>query len=201
MSLSSTLWNKNISASRLSLIKRGGEHAGFVKQLWEEPNFRHHYNRLQNIHADINQLANDLDKEKAADVRRTRSSHWVITGPNQLAQGVLSLVDISDTHRRAELLVGVSQQAPQGTALSAVLICFQLFFHELHYDKLLSFIYPDNVHSLKSTLALGFKQEGFLRQHLVDPSTGKRHDVIQTGLLKTEAFSDRNKKLAKKLLG
>ena len=200
MSLKSDLWKKNISVPRWSLVKRGGEHASFLLSLWSEPGFRNQYNRLQNLNSNLAQMAKDLDKERVSDITVTRSSHWIIQDSNNVSRGILSLVDISDTHKRAELLVGVAKNAPTGTALAAVLICFQLFYHELGYEKLFSFVYPDNEHSLKSTFALGFQKEGTLRKHLIDPLTGERHDVIQTGLLKSEAFSERNKKLANKLL-
>jgi RimJ/RimL family protein N-acetyltransferase len=63
-----------------------------------------------------------------------------------------------------------------------------------------SFIYKDNLISLKSTLHLGFEVEGELLQHNLDPETGQFLDVIQLGLRRDQAFSKRNQRLAQRLL-
>ena len=44
-------------------------------------------------------------------------------------------------------------------------------------------IQTDNPHSFKGTLHLGFKQEGLLRRHTLDPTSQTHMDVIQTSLL------------------
>ena len=60
--------------------------------------------------------------------------------------------------------------------------------------------FADNPHSLKGTLHPGFKQEGLLRRHTIDPASQTYVDVIQTGLLAEEAFFPSNIRLMKKLL-
>jgi diamine N-acetyltransferase len=68
------------------------------------------------------------------------------------------------------------------------------------FHKLYSFVYENNPHSLKGTLHLGFKQEGFLREHVLDPATGQFVNLIQTGLLACEVDSFSNIRLMEKLL-
>ena len=68
------------------------------------------------------------------------------------------------------------------------------------FHKLYSFIYEDNPHSLKGTLHLGFKQEGLLREHILDPATRQFVNLIQTGLLSSEVDSSANLRLMERLL-
>ena len=74
---------------------------------------------------------------------------------------------------------------------------FMRSFHRLAPAFL---VFANNPHSLKGTLHLGFKQEGLLRRHTLDPASQTYVDVIQTGLLAEEAFSPSNIRLMKKLL-
>jgi hypothetical protein len=53
---------------------------------------------------------------------------------------------------------------------------------------------------LKSTLHLGFKIEGDLRQEIIDPKTGNFVDLIRTGLLAEDAFNASNIRLMDRLL-
>lgn len=200
MSSLDLIWEKEISVPRLILRRRSSADSEFLQQLWSEPGFRNSFNRLLNHSTSTSELKKDLQKERAMPVMQSRQCHWILSDASQKPLGVLSLVDISSLHKRAEVLVGVSSNAPHGTALTAMLILFQFFFNAIRYEKLISFVYPDNHHSLKSTFSLGFQQEGYLRSHLVDPKTSNRHDLVQTGLLREEAFSSRNRALMKKLL-
>jgi diamine N-acetyltransferase len=87
-----------------------------------------------------------------------------------------------------------------GLATAAMLICFQFFFKAMGFHKLYSFVYEDNPHSLKGTLHLGFQQEGVLREHIMDPATGRYVNLIQTGLLASEVDSKANHRLMERLL-
>jgi RimJ/RimL family protein N-acetyltransferase len=200
MSSLNLLWEKEISVPRLILRRRSSADAEFLQELWAEPGFRNSFNRLLNQSTSTSELKRDLQKERDVPVMQSRQCHWIISNASRKSLGVLSLVDISSLHKRAEVLVGVSSKAPHGTALTAMLILFQFFFNAIKYEKLISFVYPDNGHSLKSTFSLGFQKEGYLRSHLIDPKTNSRHDLVQTGLLREEAFSSRNRTLMKKLL-
>lgn len=51
------------------------------------------------------------------------------------------------------------------------------------FNKLYASVFANNPHSLKGTLHLGFKQEGLLLRHTLDPTSQTHMDVIQTGLL------------------
>ena len=127
--------------------------------------------------------------------------HWIVRDPSGRPWGLLSLTDISLLHKRAEVLLGVLPGAPFGLAMAAMLMLFNLYFKANQFNKLYSLVFADNPHSLKGTLHLGFKQEGLLRRHTLDPTSQAYMNVIQTGLLAQDAFSPSNIRLMKKLLG
>ena len=197
--LDSEIWNKKIVVPRLTLERRDSRHACFLINLWRDTDFLNHYNRLLAYESDLEKLSSQLERERHRPIQESRACHWTIVKEAQPV-GIVSLVDISDLHKRAEFLIGVAPGSPPMIAVTATLMCFQFFFKAIKFEKLFSFVYPDNAQSLKSTLSLGFRKEAILIDHIVDPNTGKRHDLIQTGLLKSEAFSSRNLRLMKRLL-
>jgi RimJ/RimL family protein N-acetyltransferase len=198
--LDAAVWSQVISVPRLRLVRRDASHADFLVALWSEPKFGMLYNRLENFNESVSRVGERLGYEREVPLAQSRNCHWVIESHTGQGLGILSLVDISELHKRAEVLIGVSALATHGTATAAMLICFQFFFKVIHFKKLYSFVYPDNLHSIRSTLALGFEQEGYFKSHLIDPNTGNRHDLIQMGLLPEKAFNARNLKLMKRLL-
>jgi RimJ/RimL family protein N-acetyltransferase len=74
-------------------------------------------------------------------------------------------------------------------------------FGLMSLHKIYSLIYSDNKTSLRNTVHGGFKVEGHLREHVVDPKTNQRVDVVQTGLLRSDLNSAILDKLSRRLLG
>jgi diamine N-acetyltransferase len=72
---------------------------------------------------------------------------------------------------------------------------FDFVFNTIGLNKLTSIVYAANAHAQKSTLALGFKQEGFFKNHLYDPKLKTWVDTHQNALLIEEFKS--NARLAK----
>jgi hypothetical protein len=95
---------------------------------------------------------------------------------------------------------GVLDGAPRGLSTAAMLMLFQFYFKAIKFNKLLSFVYEDNPHSLKGTLHIGFKEEGRFKKHVIDPRSNQYVNLIQTGLLAEDAFSENNKRLMQRLL-
>ena len=126
-------------------------------------------------------------------VVRGRAAHWVIErnaavaeapgSPSRQPVGILSLVDIVVAHRRAELLVGVPGPVPAGLAPRACLLLLDHAFRTLGLHKITSIVLADNPHSQRSTLAMGFRQEGLRKEHVRDPSSGRFLDCYENGLL------------------
>ena len=98
--------------------------------------------------------------------------------------GLASLVDIQIAHRRAELLVGIPDQAERQRASSAAtMLVMDLAFNHIGLHKLTTFVLANNPHSQRSNVAIGFIQEGLRRQHLCDPQTRQWVDCYENGIV------------------
>jgi len=194
------LWS-DIQAGICKLTRRQGSDAEFVHHLWQDRQLVYSFHRhAAPIPQDLQQLAAILEKEFLHTVGDSRAMHWIVRDTHSAPWGLISLTEISLVHKRAEVMLGMLPNAPLGLSAAAMLVLFQFYFKALKFNKLCSFVYEDNMHSLKGTLHLGFEVEGRLRQHVVDPQTGAYVDLIQTGLLAHNAFAPRTQKLMRRLL-
>jgi len=203
----SLIWQHNpifwsdISAGACVLTRRNSDDHAFIKAIFSEPGFGRSFHRNSNpIPEDTLLLQKILDEEMVSTLFESRALHWVIRDAKRQPWGLLSLCDMSLTHRRSEVLLGMLPHAPFGLTASAMLILYEFYFKFMKFNKLNSFVYKDNPRSLKSTLHLGFEVEGELIKHNLDPETGEFLDVIQLGLNRNWAFSEKNQRLARKLL-
>jgi len=191
----------DIYAGICLLTRRNGADAAFVEQLWGKPDFWYSFHRHAGKFPNNRQaLAKILEREFVSSIGTCRALHWVVRDKKSQPWGILSLVDISLLHRRAEVLLGVLPDAPIGLSAAAMLTLFQFYFRGLKFNKLYSLVYQDNPHSLKGTLHLGFKIEGHLRKHVLDPKSGTHMNLVQTGLLAEDAFNPNNERLMRRLL-
>lgn len=201
------IWQHNpifwsdVSAGSCVLTRRNsGDHA-FLREIFSEPDFGRSFHRNSNLLPDDTlRLQKILDEEMASILSETRAMHWVIRDASRKAWGLLSLCEVSLTHKRSEVLMGMLPHAPLGLSVSAMLMLYEFYFKFMKFNKLISFVYKDNPNSLKSTLHLGFELEGDLLEHNLDPETGHFVDVIQLGLSRNRAFSQANQRLAQRLL-
>ena len=191
----------DISAGSCVLTRRNANDHAFVRQLFELPGFRRSFHRNANpLPQDNALLQSKLDEERASILSESGALHWVVRDAQRQPWGLLSLCDVSLTHQRAEILMGMRPNTPLGLTPAAMLMLYEFYFKFMKFNKLVSFVYKDNPNSLKSTLHLGFEMEGQLHQHNLDPQTGQFLDVMQLGLNKGQAFSQSNQKLARRLL-
>ena len=183
------------------LTRRNANDAAFMRVLWADPVFMRAFHRLAPpLPVADHELQRILNVEFQNPVVKSRAMHWIVRDPSGRPWGLLSLTDISLLHKRAEVLLGVLPGAPFGLVMAAMLMLFHFYFTTNKFNKLYSMVFSDNPHSLKTTLHLGFKQEGVLRRHTLDPASQTCVDVIQTGLLAEDVFSPSNIRLMKKLL-
>jgi RimJ/RimL family protein N-acetyltransferase len=194
------LWS-DITAGVCKLTRRKQEDAEFIAYLWKNKNFVYQFHRQsQDLTGDLELLKLTLDKEYTSTITELNQLHWIVRDKSGKPYGLLSLTNISLDNKSAEVLLGVESNAPIGLATAAMLILFQFFFKAMGFNKLYSFVYEDNPHSLKGTLHLGFKREGLLREHVIDPKSNKYVNLIQTGLLASEVDSISNQRLMNRLL-
>ena len=195
------IWWSEIKAGICQLSRRSSKDIDFVRQIWGQKDFIYSFHRHANkLPDEDDKLKQLLDREFLALVSESHAVHWIVKDQTGKPWGLLSITGISLIHKRAEVLLGVLDGAPRGLSTAAMLMLFQFYFKAIKFNKLLSFVYEDNPHSLKGTLHLGFKEEGRFKKHVFDPRSNHYVDLIQTGLLAEEAFSDRNKRLMKRLL-
>jgi RimJ/RimL family protein N-acetyltransferase len=151
-------------------------------------------------------------------VAQIRAVHRVIEAKNSLEpgysrpycneapalRGLVSLVEIDVANRRAEMLIGVPAVDDRGSgiALTASLLMFDFAFNQIGLKKLTTAVIGHNDHSHRSTLALGFAEEGFRKQHVRVPQTGRWVDSRDYGLV-NEDFrrNTRLARLSQRLLG
>jgi RimJ/RimL family protein N-acetyltransferase len=192
-------WN-DIAAGMCKLTRRNASDAPFIQELWREKDFLYSFHRhATDLPKTKGELEKILEREFISTMGASKSLHWIVRDKRSQPWGILSLTDISLAHKRAEVLLGVLPGAPTGLSVSAMLILFYFFFKVMKFNKLYSLVYDDNMHSLKGTLHLGFREEGRLRKHVVDPKSGKYVDLVQTGLLVEDAFNPRTKRLMQRL--
>lgn len=195
------IWWAEIKAGICQLSRRSNKDIDFVREIWNNKDFIYSFHRHANsLPNDNEKLAQLLDKEYLALVSESHAIHWIVKDRTGKPWGLLSITGISLTHKRAEVLLGLLDGAPRGLSTAAMLMLFQFYFKAIKFNKLLSFIYEDNPHSLKGTLHLGFKEEGRFKKHVVDPRSNQYVNLIQTGLLAEDAFSESNNRLMKRLL-
>lgn len=195
------VWWTEIKAGICQLSRRSSKDADFLKEVWKNSDFIYAFHRhMKHLPSNDQHLCKILDQDYIASISETRSIHWIVKDKYSKPWGMISLTDMSLTHKRSEVLLGILDGAPHGLALAAMLTLFQFYFKVIKFNKLVSLIYVDNQHSLKGTLHLGFKQEGHLRKHVTDPKTNDFIDLIQTGLVYDDAFNESNARLMKRLL-
>jgi len=102
--------------------------------------------------------------------------------------GMLSLINIDETHRRAEparFLIG-EPDAVRGlpVAVEALKLLYELAFDRLGLNRVHGAVVAENQQMLKWHLYLGMKEEGRLRQHKY--IAGRFHDIVCVGMLESE---------------
>jgi len=162
------------------------------------------YNQYIPRHQPADELAEKLRQTQALHPCQTKSADWVIFRKNTgQPAGIANLVDINLSHRRAEFLIGLpdSEDRTRGIALEATLLVLDYVFNRVKLNKLIAHVYAHNAFSQKNALALGFTQECYLREHLVDPH-GNLLDVYGNGMTMRDFHSSpRISKLSLRILG
>ncbi|MGV2835869.1 UDP-4-amino-4,6-dideoxy-N-acetyl-beta-L-altrosamine N-acetyltransferase [Pseudomonas shirazensis] len=109
--------------------------------------------------------------------------HLLIFEVENVAQGFVSISEVSFAGV-AEWGFYIAADAPKGTGRQLGLAALNYAFDTLRLRKVCGQALAANVRSIKFHLALGFQQEGELREQYWDGE--KCHSVICLGLLNTE---------------
>lgn len=207
------VWVLPIENERIRIRARTRLDRQFVTDCYANESFINNYNRYVASSFRQSKSQHNAHHPDRLAVYKNKSIQWVIEkidplNPGEIQYtpiGLASLAEIHLIHRRAEILIGFPDATKfNGTRIpsTAMLMILDFAFNRIGFNKLVSIVYTDNVHAQKSTLAIGFKQEGLLKNHLFDRKQNRWISVYQNAML-IEEFGENTQlaKLSKKLLG
>jgi len=118
------------------------------------------------------------------DLKKYETYRWFV-GLNEEVVGSVSLKNISHSMGYAEIGYGIAKKHhSRGIATEAVRLLVDKVFNETALRKLIALVHDQNQPSRRVLEKLGFKQEGFLREHYI--INGKPVDEILFAVLKGE---------------
>lgn len=205
-------WQQTHTGLRVRLRQPNEGDASFMMGCFQDDEFMAQFHPTaprQRSEAAIRKALTHL----SSSLPRFKAQHWLVerlpddaTSLCNLTEsiGLVSVVDLIVTHRRAELLVGLPAHSHRGTGLAteATLLALEVCFNLVGLNKLTSLVLADNLHSQRSTLALGFEQEGYRKAHFRLPTSDKYVDCFENGLTVTAFRGNlRLPRLSQRLLG
>ncbi len=198
---------KSLQGRRVILERSTPEHAPFLLQCYQNDEFMDLYSLAQNRGQTEEQIRERLAKDQEILPQHLKRIEWIIhhwhdNGEKQ-PFGIASLADYRPTHRRAELLIGISSSKyrASGISLEAGLLVLDFAFNQVYLNKLVSYVYGYNDYAQTNTLSFGFAQEGFLHKHIFFPDRGFL-DVFLNGLVEEDfRTNQRLKAFSQRLLG
>lgn len=206
------VWMSPIENERIRIRARTRLDRQFVTDCYANESFMNNYNRYVASSFRQSKSKRNTHHPDRLIVYKNNIIQWIIERVDPLSPGetqytpigLASLAEIHWVHRRAEILIGFPNATKfNGTRipLTAMLMILDFAFNRIGFNKLTSIVYADNVHAQKSTLALGFRQEGVLKNHLFDRKLNRWISVYQNAML-IEEFGENTQlaKLSKKLL-
>lgn len=205
-------WLQPLETENVRIRVREPKDDSFVGACYANQAFMNNYNRYLSGSFRRSRVSKGAQAGNRLVVYKNKCIQWVVeridsTDSGDLIYtpvGLASLADIQLTHRRAEILIGFPAADFNGGKLrvSAMLMIMNFAFNTIGFNKLTSIVYSDNAHAQKSTLALGFSQEGYFKNHLFDPNSNSWLSTYQNAML-LDDFLNNNKlaRYADKFLG
>lgn len=199
------VWRVPLESKRLILRRYHAEDAAFLHQCHGNAVFMDLYNRYIPRHQHIDDLAVTLSQAHEKHPCQLKTVDWIIFRKSTRKRiGIANLVDIQYQHRRAEFQIGLPDPADRacGIALEATLLVLDYAFNRVGLNKITTAVYGHNTSSQKNVLALGFIQESYLREHLIDKASGQFVDVFGNSMILSN-FRKNTKlsRLSSRLLG
>ncbi|MDR4515733.1 GNAT family N-acetyltransferase [Nitrosomonas sp.] len=197
-----------IIGQRVMLKKASPDDAEFLSKWYNTKAFRRLFRLSHTRPFSVDSIAEGL-VQKNNLLNTLRQIEWIVwrkqkTAESLLPIGLVNLVDVNQIHKTAELQIGIvsPDDRVSGIAAEASFLAMEFAFKVLALFKLHTFVYGFNHHSQKSTVSLGFTQEGILREQYWDPYEQKHIDLYFNGLLSREFWkNERIAKLSSRLLG
>ena len=198
-------WIKPLDGEKLTLRRYSEADAEYLHQCYKNNTFMTQYNHYIPRHQRIEDLAIKLRETNAKHPCQLKSVDWIIikkaTGQ---PIGIANLVEIQFHHRRAEFLIGFAKPENHNKSygLEATLLVLDYAFNRVGLNKLITVVYSDNAIAQKNSLALGFVQESYLREQIMEPSGNKFLDLYGNGMTLNDFRNNKRiLKLSRRLLG
>lgn len=187
-----------LQGQHVSLIRAAPEHLEFIYSCYQNDSFMDLYRLAQTRAAPKQDILRRLEEESAKLPQELKRIEWVILKHEKAQKipiGLTALADYQGSHRRAEFLLGIPDTLNRAGSLSleASLLVLDFAFNQAGLHKVTSFVYGYNAYAQKNTLHLGFKQEGFLSQHI--QVNNHFIDLYQNGLLRTDFLCNQKLRL------
>lgn len=199
------VWRVPLEGKRVVLRRYHAEDAVFMHQCHGNAAFMDLYNRYIPRHQCIDDLAVTLSQTHEKHPCQLKTVDWIIFRKSTRERvGIVNLVDIQFQHRRAEFQIGLPDPADRacGIALEATLLVLDYAFNRVGLNKITTAVYDHNTSSQKNALALGFVQESYLREHLIDKASGKFIDLFGNSMTLSDFRNNtRLSRLSSRLLG
>lgn len=187
------VWMQSLEHAGIRIRIRMPEDDWFVKACYANQAFMNNYNRYLSGAFRRSRSTRGAHLKNRLNVYKNKCVQWVVERVNTdipgetvyTTVGLASLADIQLVHRRAEVLIGFPDSGLNGSKfrVTAMLMILDFAFNTIGFNKLASIVYSDNTHAQKSTLALGFIQEGYCKNHLFDPNVGRWLSTYQNAML------------------
>ena len=199
-------WREAIAGRHVVLRPFGGSDAPFLYRCLGDKAFMTNYHRFLSPRKSLATIAAHLKEAEKKLPWQSGTVDWVIFrhGEAELPIGLANLVDLNFLHRRAEFLIGIPAEEDRraGTGLEASLLVMDFAFNRARLNKLTSLVYEDNAAAQESTLALGFSQEGYRPEHLLDEDGERYFGVYENGLTVGDFRTNKRlSNLSRRLLG
>ncbi len=186
-----------LQGAHVSLVRAKPEYTEFFYACYQNNSFMDLYRLAQSRAVTKQEIRHKLETEQNKLPQELKRIEWVILKHERqqdIPIGLAALAGQQVNHRRAEFLLGIpdSKYRTGSLSLEASLLVLDFAFNQAGLHKVTSFVYGYNTHAQKNTLHLGFKQEGFLNQHIHNGTDFI--DLYQNGLLRSDF--QLNKKLS-----
>ncbi len=198
-------WIEPLHGEKLTLRRYSADDAEYLHQCYKNNTFMTQYNNYIPRHQRLEDLAKKLREVDAKHPYQLKSVDWIIfKQATDEPVGIANLVEIQFHHQRAEFLIGFPNPEHQNKSygLEAALLVLDYAFNRVGLNKLTTVVYSDNVLAQKNSLALGFVQESYLREQIIEPSGEKFLDLYGNGMTLNDFRNNKRiPKLSRRLLG
>ncbi|NOT86269.1 MAG: GNAT family N-acetyltransferase [Methylococcaceae bacterium] len=201
-------WLQPLYGNTLLLRRFQASDSEYLSRCYAAQDFMRFYHHFLPCNQPVKLLEKKLHQNAQLHPCQSKAIDWIIcrTDATHISRpiGIANLVDIQFAHRRAELLIGIPEPVDRlgHTGLETSLLIMDFAFNRVNLNKLTSYVYGINPIAQKNTLALGFKQEGYLNAHLIQPENGKALDLYTNGLTMTDFRHNTHlAKLSRRVLG